>query len=479
MKIMKDVIPISLTDIVKLGLLLCCTALLILFIYLPDSLLFYLFGIGFAIFLFGFFLIYPRINFYIFLLIMFITPVVLNFLPGVQGLIIGELPLLILYLSCILRCCKHGTTKIDNIKLNQQEIMILILFGIMLVQAIRQDPLSVGILGFKSIMYYSPIYFIVLTLFHTKERIKEFMRILSYTGFILAIIAILQYFFAQRIMSILGFEMGDVAYRTIMGHLKVSSTLGNASAFATINAVIFIILFFQVFLNGHPGNRISIGIILAIIGLSIVLSYSRITWLALVFIFIISSFLYNKKKMARVFVLAMLCLVVLNYFFDNFIYENFISSFGLGENYLSIKSTHERIGIIARGLSLFAEKAWFGFGLGVTGAPSEHYAYLLKNGSFVTDNYYLKLLIETGIVGTFCFLSFLLFSILRSKKVYNIITDVFLKNLSLSLTLALIIFAITSLAASTLELPAVNCFFWIILGLISACALAEKNKITT
>lgn len=472
---MKKIIPIDLLDIVKIGLYLSFSALLILFIYMPNSLLFFLCGITFAVFLICIFIAYPRFNFYFFFITLLVTPVVLNFLPGVKGLIFRELPLVILYILGFFRFFAGGTTKIKNIKLGQNEILLIIFFFVMLTQALRQYPLRIGILGFIGVAYYSPIYFIVLMFFDTKERIKKFILFLFYITVGLAIISILQYLFAQRIMSLLGFELGDVAYRTTMGHLKVSSTLGNASAFATIASAIFIIVFFQTFSNVQLCNRKLMGFALVFIGLSIVLSYSRIAWLSLGVVFMISFFFYNRKKIMKVVILGLLILVILNFVFDNSIYNNFISSFGIGENTLGIKSTKERIGIIDKGLSLFAEKPWFGFGLGVTGSPSEHYSHLLKNGIFITDNYYLKLLIETGIIGTFLFLLFLFFSILKGKKIYNKITDEFLKNLSLSLALGLMIFALTSVAASTLELPAVNCLFWVIIGLLSACELEDNE----
>jgi len=471
---MKNVVQINLSHLIKLGLILSLLSVMVLIYFLPNPAIVVPFVVLFLISLIGFLIIYPRIGFYGFVISLFVAPILLNFIPGLSGFVLRELPLFVIYLLLLLIACQSGTTKIKNIKIGAVEICLFILFFVMLFQALRQSPMSVGLLGFKSIMYYSPLYFLVLIFFDTKDKIKELFKVLLYTGIFLALVSIFQYIFTQQIMNVLGFEVGDLAYRTSMGHLKASGTLGNPSAFAIVIALALLNIFLLKISGILSLKKLPATMLMILLGVGLILSFSRITFLVFMIVFISLGIIY-KRKMIKYYFVVLCFLFIGNLALNNFLFENFLSSFGLGKNVLGIKSTAARIDVLNKGLALFAEKPIFGYGLGITDAPSRHYAEILKFGYLSTDNYYLKLLIESGIVGTSIFILFLIISISKGWKVYKNVSDPYLKTLCLSLTSGIIMIALVSVANTALELPAINCLFWIMIGLLTACRIADKK----
>jgi len=159
-------------------------------------------------------------------------------------------------------------------------------------------------------------------------------------------------------------------------------------------------------------------------------------------------------------------IIVLNMIVGGVILQNLLSTFGAGESAQGWQSVRFRARMIERAFSeLIPQHPFFGFGLGVTGAPSEHNRDVAPFGYLVLDNYYLKLWVETGLVGLFLFLTFLTAIIGRGLRYFRSLSDDFLRSLCLGITLGVIALAVVNVASTALELPVINCYFWILLGL--------------
>lgn len=416
------------------------------------------------------------LGFNAFVVSLFFFPVLINFFPGVPGFIIREAPLLIIYIIIIMHFSVSGVTTVKNVKIGEKEVLIIVLFIYMLFQAIRQNPLAVGLLGFKSYIYYAPLYFLVLALFDTKEKIRKLVNILFYSGLLLCFISVIQYTYTQNVMKFLNYQVGDLAYRTSMGHLKASATLGNPSAYAILSGFILLLTIFNHISGNKELKNVTSYFSLLILGIGFILSFSRITFIGVILTLILAFLIYKNKMIKHVF-LFIIFLFLVNLFMNNFLFENFLSSFGVGKNILGINSSKARLEIIFKGLKFFEVKPLFGYGLGITDAPSRHYASILKLGYFPTDNYYLKLLIESGMVGLVLFLLLIFFSIFKGFKYYKRIKDNYLKSVCISMIFGLLLISFVSIANTALELQAINCLFWIMMGLISSSFLADKKII--
>jgi O-antigen ligase len=184
---------------------------------------------------------------------------------------------------------------------------------------------------------------------------------------------------------------------------------------------------------------------------------------------------FFKKKMLKFYISALFFFFIMNILLDNMLINSIYSAFGLGGHSLGLESTLNRIDILKKGLDITSQHPLLGHGVGVTGYPSVHHSSLLPGGSFITDNYYLKLLIETGILGTIIFITILVLGIKKGMKTFYYCQDHFLKYTCLGLTFGIVILSINNFANSVLELPAINSVLWIILGLISSISYSQNN----
>lgn len=473
---MKNVVSININQLIKLAFALTISALLILLFLIGTPWAIIPILVCLVILFCCLLMIYPRLAFYTFLISIFIAPIIVNFVPSFVGLIIRELPFLLIYCCIFFYLCIKGTAKLENVRLGGLEKLALILFFLMLFQAIRQDPISIGLLGFRTTMYYSPIFFFTVFFFNTKEKIRQLITVLLYIGLVLAAFSILQHIFTEIVMNSLGFERGDIAFRTRGGFLKANATLGDASTFAAIitaNLIVVLCLSISRYFD-EMKSKFNPSIYTAIFGIGLILSLSRINYLAFIAVFVLMGFFF-KKRIFRYYSICLVLFFLINIVLDNMLVDNITSAFAMGGSKLGIQSTLNRVEILKKGFEWFLDRPIIGHGLGVTGYPSLHHADLLPGGYFVTDNYYLKLLIESGLIGASLFVLFLLAVIKRGLNLYYLNRDPFLKNICLALTLGILVMIINGLANSALELPAANSIFWLMIGLVTATRIADQK----
>jgi len=417
----------------------------------------------------------PRLAFYIVLASLVVAPILLNFVSSEMGFFLRETPLLLTYLFVILAFLTMGKVRVANFRAGSVEALLIFMFLYMLFEAIRQQPVMVGLLGFRSVMYYSPIFFLTVFLFNTRERLHRLIRILILLSMTLVVISILQHIFTQMVMGALGFSEGGIAYRTTSGHLKASATLGDASAFgAVITITIGILLCLKMSQQWERSKSIPYVILFLLFG--VILSFSRANYLALLAISFFLAFFY-KSVILKYYLVAGLFLIIFNAALDNILVDNMLSILALGGSKLGIKSTLARLDIIEKGLDWFAQSPVIGHGLGVTGSSSMHYAHVLPVGYFVTDNYFLKLLIESGIVGAALFSLFLFFSLNRGIKNYKKIQDTYLKHLCLGAIFGVLVIILNNLTNSNLESSVINSFLWILVGIITSTGRIDRTNI--
>lgn len=182
------------------------------------------------------------------------------------------------------------------------------------------------------------------------------------------------------------------------------------------------------------------------------------------FIFLVALIKTNRVKF---FIIGFIIFLLANLVFDNFLAEFLMSAFGLGSAEKGIQSAMDRWNIIQASFSeLIPKRPLFGWGLGITGAPSFRNASIAPFGYLLMDNYYLKLVVESGFFGCLTYLCLLFGCIWRGFKYFKEIGDTYLKGIAFGISLSLISIGIINIASTVLEMPSVNIIFWILLGLL-------------
>lgn len=411
------------------------------------------------------------------MLFLLVSAVFSNFVEGLYGQIVKEGLLFLMMLSWLLNSLLSGKLTFRNLKIGINEAVIITWLLFLLVELFRQPPV-VGFFGFRSIAFYFPVLLFIPSIITDQAQLNRLFKILIIGIVVIAIVAIAQHFFTEMIMSSLGLSYGDIGYRTTLGYLKASSTLGDPAASGLLIAIGLLICF--TFLCSRSQSIPTKSFILNLLFISIlatglIFTFSRISWIATVFgLFLIA--VVRRIKLVRFSLVGIGVLIAVNFFFDNFIFTHFVSSFGLGSNIRGIESTVTRIHIIENAFDKYiSENPLFGHGLGITGAPSMRNAHLLSDGYQVMDNYYLKLFVETGLIGTILFLLIIGLSIWIGIRQFHYLKNRELATLSLAIALTVFAMAFVSTANAVLESPVINIYFWTFLGLLHSCKSLDRQ----
>jgi len=420
----------------------------------------------------------PYILLFALLLFLLITSVFSNYVQGIFGLLTKELLLFLIILGWFSNSLISGKLFINKRCVKSRDIILLIFVMYLIAEMFRQ-PGNVGFFGLRSIALYSPLSLLIPCIITNTNRLEKLIKVFMVGALFVSLVSIIQQIFVDSFMTMLGYKAGDVSFRTTAGILKASSTVGSAGEAGSL-LTIFFFFFLIVWANDEKYFNTKIGIIkimvLLILGLGIICTFSRIVWLGAIICFFIFIFYYRNRAKAFL-IIALPILIIVNLYFHNFLAEQFISSFGYGDNTQSVASAIARIEIIQNTLKLFIyDQPILGYGLGITGAPSLKNAALLRHGYQVMDNYYLKLTVETGLIGLILFCTFLFLSIKESFYLFKCSRDRKIAAVSLSIGMGLIVYAVISSASSLLESPVMNIYFWTLIGLLTVCENIKHNS---
>ncbi|WP_077329227.1 O-antigen ligase family protein [Virgibacillus siamensis] len=212
---------------------------------------------------------------------------------------------------------------------------------------------------------------------------------------------------------------------------RIYGTLGNPNILATYLCIVFfLVVFFRKRFTWHTYAG------LIVIAGTVVLTYSRGTLLAFVIGLVVMSFLWRNWKIVWRTVFAFLVAVALIYFPAKAVAE--LTSDGLEEPVDEVTETGSissslfvkrflemfsgetieksagsgRIYIVLKGLEIFLDQPLVGTGFGTYGDTASLFykspiyeKYNVLDGLY-TDNQYVQILVETGIVGAFLVLLF-------------------------------------------------------------------------
>ncbi|NOT63060.1 MAG: O-antigen ligase family protein, partial [Acidobacteria bacterium] len=283
-----------------------------------------------------------------------------------------------------------------------------------------------GALQLRFLLLYPALIVVAANALESAADVQRLVRLLAFVGLVTVAYGILQYF-----------TLFDVPYRTSGGDVSlrmgrfddmaVVSTFASRPAFGGWLVAIFLLL-----LNfSNLGNRLSGRLCrsAAIVGtlLCVVLTYSRTTWLALLIGALVTLWLKDKMK-ATLCVLALGACVVLFY-----VTQTFMASASLSEAATSSESMEVRLSYWPMVFRHVVANP-FGLGLGTVGGPhlfeagaqADAYGNLQydqfanfdpqaelgpNNSLMVTDNTFLKLLVQGGFPLLLAFLGLLVTTI--------------------------------------------------------------------
>lgn len=190
---------------------------------------------------------------------------------------------------------------------------------------------------------------------------------------------------------------------------------------------------------------------------ALLFTLTRAAQISIVFSFLLFTLLYKDKRYFLILIIFILIAFSIPQIRVRFL--NLLSPI-----YLEKAKTYGRLFRWTLAISIFSLKPIFGVGPGGFGGAVASRLGMFE-GLYV-DNYYLKTLVETGIIGFISFL-YLIFSILR-KGISNLINIISEKEkmISLGIFLGLVAFFLNNFTENLWEIPTLSVTMWSLIGIL-------------
>jgi len=255
-----------------------------------------------------------------------------------------------------------------------------------------------------------------------------------------------------------------------INYTRMVGIIFSPNVFGAFMAIISIIAF------NWPIQKYNIRLIFWFSTIATILSLSRGSWIFLVSGLLTSVIFKRKKSLITVskyfFVVILLMLITYNIFPKSW---KIIEERGNTLFFFERGSAYERTETWKDALNIFMHRP-FGCGLGVGGQINLGNEKTFKMfGIEVIDGYYLKIIVETGLMGILSFLIFLICSItqlvLSIKK-----TDHFIKMHHIVTTSILIGLCFQSVGSNPFDFIIISPFIWLFLGISNDIFTQTKHK---
>lgn len=349
------------------------------------------------------------------------------------------------------------------------------------IEILRSFNLLVGLAGFRFMFAFVPLYFVTLSTIEGEKEIKKYVNVILISGFIIAIIAIVQ----VVVVSILGI-IKPGGFLSVLLRLRYSGARPAGwefhrvtSVFASPNELgiflvtcLIIIIMFSYsspkYKMGHPRKMFFPIIIIMVVAL--LFSMSRSSGIGFIAAILALSFLRKKRKPLLVFISTMVVLFIL-LSVPSLFKALFGPVFTLSDPYFEGLRSDEF-------WSVFWQSPLMGHGFSITLSS----AIKLRISEFgltpvgSTDNYFLQSSMQIGVIGFFLhFLIWLFF--LRNS--YFGTKNAFLseahKAISTAIFGILIALMVASLHTSPWEYVSLSGTYYVV-GAISTFVYHEAKK---
>jgi len=394
--------------------------------------------LGFIILLLLLFL-YTEIGLLLFIALMPLHAVFVNKF-GVPGAW-KELILMLIFIVWLIR----GMVK-NNVSFTKTRVNILIItfaFYCSVLLLVNINEFNANILGLRNLLEYSLVFFLSINIIKRKESLKKYFIVILSFGLLIAVVNLIAFLFNPG--KIEGIMYG--AYHSSTKFLAYDFLGAN-------NYPVYLSFLFCFILGLFLFNRskkmkllLSFGMIILIV--SILSTYSRGTIFALVVALVYCGVKYCKKIL---FILLAICLLG-----ALFVPTSFRQRFFTSESYE--EAITSRFDIILENSPSTYDNLFFGIGLSKVGSTR-------GNDAVYPHNYYMYLLLQTGICGLGIYLLMFFVFFKTSLKLVNHFNDIFFKGIAVGIVMFYVVYAVSSLFIATGEAFLSAFLFWFIGGVV-------------
>jgi len=314
------------------------------------------------------------------------------------------------------------------------------------------------------------IAFCLISTFHSIKPFLSFVDLLRFVGLLMVALAayhvfdrhdvklLFCIFIGALILPIL-FSIGQLILRsgiTDSGFTRIYGTFIHPNSFAFFLLTIMFFLFVNLIYNRFGVSFFLNILLLLVCSIFLVLTFTRAAWIGLFIGIFVSAILVREyRTRIIVFLLAFTLLI------SPLIVKRF-ADIGQGKTFgFRTDSWTWRIQTWTNSLPLFYEHPIVGIGVGMFPEVKAVYAH----------NDYVRLLVETGLVGCLIYIAFFFYLLIKSFLLFRVTDDLFEKQFALTIFILCIVYLLISFSDNLSRSASILTYFFVLV------AFAEKTHI--
>ena len=318
-----------------------------------------------------------------------------------------------------------------------------------------------GLDGLRAVIEYMFFFFIVVKLLRSEEGAKNVIRLMIGTGVIMSLHGIYQYVA----------KVETPAYWTdkveVSSGPRVFSFVQSPNVLGCLLAMLLPLAISLIFSEKAVTKKLIYTAASGLMGVCILLTGSRSSWIALGCALIIYAILSKKFYL----IIGLFVVAILAYSLVNSVRLRI--DYMLDPAYIASSFKGGRFARWPKAMELFYNNLLFGVGFGQFGGSV---ATINKvRGAFYVDNYYIKAAVEMGIFGLVTFLVALYNGVVWSLRASYKVEDKVSKGLIQSGFGAMVGILVTNVVLNNFDAPSVTTYFWTIAAVCVFLGFVKKG----
>lgn len=387
------------------------------------------------------------------------------------------LPLLILFVK----------PQVKILKFNWATIFLIIFIIYVLLRSMIYDEPMRAFIGAPMYLYYPTIFFLFLLIVtYDDEYYAAVNKMFMYIFIYLTVFAVLQLITKNPLTTYEQKKMPMSLLVSIYPNFRLSSSIGSSLPFGVVYSMLCTYIY-VLYIYTHKFKYLIILFISTIVLFGV---WSRGAF-GMFCIGVVVSTLYKWKEKRRIrfnikknilniepfrTIIATsifsILIVILPYSIFNRMYQIF--------NWSSEKGNLKRVDRWVRIVDMVGDKVsttMFGIGPGNTGNVTKYFDFntAFGGGQVATESYYLKLLLELGLIGMILFILFIGYTLISAwgmKLLTGSRDEAIIKTAMIAMLMS---HCIELLFLQSLEATAVGVMFWLVVAIITKIKLCEQS----
>ncbi|QGU00483.1 O-antigen polymerase [Candidatus Syntrophocurvum alkaliphilum] len=344
-------------------------------------------------------------------------------------------------------------------------VPIMLYVGVMVFLVLINSPnYAIAIEGLRVMIQFIFWFFLAYNLVFSREHFKGLIDFFLLICVIVSFYGILQY--------LLGVEMPagwvDSAEATIT--TRVFSIIGSPNILGSLIVLSLPIAFALYFISNNLLKKALYAVAILILAGCLVFTFSRGAWLA----FILAAFFLGIWVDRRI-ILGMVIVAFLTPTFMPTVYDRM--AYMLSSDYIESSERGGRLGRWEVSLNHWRASPEVGVGLGQFGGAVA--ARNFPEESFYADNWYMKVGVETGMVGLGATLLLFVYGLRQARRAIDETEDEYMRYLGLGILVGLIGVLAHNVVENVFEVPMMSSYYWFLLGLVMALPRISERRIDT